>query len=86
MTPNTPRQFTSNPAKFLAHPAQLESFRRGTGYTAIATHLSMTGACNLSCGYCAYSKRDRAQSIPLPVLKDYVKKLMRRRHGCDRIS
>ncbi len=72
MAYSTPRQFTSNPSKFLKHPDQLMSYRMGTGRTVISTHVSLTGACNLSCSYCSFRNRDKAQSLDYETLTRYV--------------
>jgi organic radical activating enzyme len=75
MIPSMPAAFTPSTLKLLRHPAQLTAYREKTGQTAIGTHISLTGACNLSCDYCAYAGRNKAEEVSLDVLKDYVTKL-----------
>jgi hypothetical protein len=78
MLQGLPSRFQPGVAKLMRHPKQLASLRAGAGHTAISAHISPTGACNLNCSYCAYRGRDRAQEIPLAVMKDYVTKLASR--------
>ncbi|MHC4644229.1 MAG: radical SAM protein [Planctomycetota bacterium] len=53
-------------------------YGKGTGHTAIHTHISPTAACNLDCAYCAYAGRCKSQSIALEVIQDYIEKLQSR--------
>ena len=78
MIANTPRQYTSDAAKFLRHPEAIIAYREGTGHTAVHTHISPTAACNLECDYCAYAGRRKSQSIALGVVQDYIEKLQSR--------
>lgn len=70
--------YTSTGIKFWRHRKQLESYRKGEGYTVVSTHISPEGACNLRCPYCSVSKRKQFQRIEMDVIKDYVLKLKSR--------
>jgi MoaA/NifB/PqqE/SkfB family radical SAM enzyme len=72
------RAFTPSPLKLFSHPEQLAQLRDGAGRTAIGTHMSITGACNLRCDFCSFRSVGRSGHIALEVLKDYVAKLQAR--------
>lgn len=70
--------YTSTGRKFWRHPAQMNSYREGTGRSVISTHISPEGACNLKCPYCSVTYRDTHKRIRLEVIQDYVRKLKSR--------
>ncbi len=77
-TPDTPRRLTTDASKFLCHRAQMENYAHGTGHSIICAHISVTGQCNLNCSYCACGGRRRSDTVPYPVLRDYIGKLKTR--------
>lgn len=72
-------QYTSTGVKFWRHPKQMNAYREGTGHTAISTHISPTGRCNLDCSYCSVKRRDsRANDLPLETIQSYISLLLLR--------
>ncbi len=69
--------FTSTGLKFWKHPEQMNNYRDGYSSTIISCHVSPTSQCNLGCNYCSVKKRDE-NHIELPVIKDFVEKLITR--------
>jgi MoaA/NifB/PqqE/SkfB family radical SAM enzyme len=71
-------QYTSTGIKYWNHSEQMLSYKEGTGRSIISTHISPEGSCNLNCSYCSVKKRTQNFRIELPVIQDYVIKLMSR--------
>jgi organic radical activating enzyme len=69
--------YTSTGRKFWKHPEQMEAYRLGLAPTAISTHVSPEGACNLSCPYCSVSKRILHARIDFETIQDYLYQLKR---------
>jgi len=67
--------YTSTGRKFWAHPEQMEAYRLGLSPTAISTHVSPEGACNLSCPYCSVSKRMTHARIDFALIETYLYQL-----------
>lgn len=70
--------FTSTGMKYLMHPEQIMAYQEGRGDTIISTHVSPEGRCNRKCLYCSVRNRKQDERIPLPVIQDYILKLMTR--------
>lgn len=71
-------KFTSTGIKFWKHEQQMFNYASGNGHTIISTHISPEGFCNLNCSYCSVKKRKTTYRIEMPIIKDYVEKLMTR--------
>jgi len=72
-------KYTSTGVKFWRHPEQMLNYREGCGETAISTHISPEGSCNLNCSYCSVKKRNsRKLRIPLNTIQCYVSELLDR--------